>query len=48
MESLKVPGIYIAGEVVDVDGDCGGYNLTFAWTTGLIAGINCTGEIVND
>lgn len=48
MESLKVPGIYIAGEVVDVDGDCGGYNLTFAWTTGLIAGINCMGEIAND
>ena len=38
MESLKAPGLYITGEVLDVDGDCGGYNLQWAWSTGLVAG----------
>ncbi len=39
-ESLKVKGLYITGELLDVDGDCGGYNLSIAWMTGLIAGEN--------
>lgn len=38
MESLKVKGLYLVGELLDVDGDCGGYNLGFAWTTGMLAG----------
>jgi len=38
MESLLEKGLYFAGEIVDVDGDCGGYNLSFAWISGLIAG----------
>lgn len=38
MESYKYPGLYFAGEVLDVDGMCGGYNLQWAWTTGYIAG----------
>jgi len=38
MESLLAPGLYAAGEVLDVDGDCGGFNLHFAWASGLIAG----------
>ena len=38
MESLKCNNLYIIGEVLDVDGECGGYNLGFAWITGLIAG----------
>ena len=38
MESLKAPGLYMTGEVLDVDGDCGGYNLQWAWSTGLVAG----------
>lgn len=38
MESLYVPGLYFAGEILDVDGMCGGYNLTFAWASGYIAG----------
>lgn len=38
MESKKMPGIYLAGEVLDVDGICGGYNLQWAWTTGFVAG----------
>lgn len=38
LESRKVPGIYFAGEMLDVDGRCGGYNLQWAWTSGYIAG----------
>ena len=38
MESLKESGLYITGEVMDVAGDCGGYNLQWAWATGFIAG----------
>jgi len=40
MESNKVKGLYFAGEVVDVDGICGGYNLQWAWASGNIAGVN--------
>lgn len=38
MESLIVPGLYITGETADVDGLCGGYNLTWAFSTGHTAG----------
>jgi len=38
LESKKVPGLYFAGEILDVDGRCGGYNLQWAWTSGVIAG----------
>lgn len=38
MESKLVRGLYIIGEILDVDGDCGGYNLTFSWLTGIKAG----------
>lgn len=38
LESLKVQGVYFAGEVLDVDGRCGGYNLQWAWTSGYVAG----------
>ncbi|MBR2925509.1 MAG: NAD(P)/FAD-dependent oxidoreductase [Clostridia bacterium] len=38
MESRLVPGLYAAGEMLDVDGDCGGYNLMFAFAGGLLAG----------
>ena len=37
-ESKIVPGLYFTGEVVDVTGDCGGYNLGFAFLSGMIAG----------
>ena len=36
LESIKYKGLYFVGEVVDVDGDCGGYNLGFAWMSALI------------
>ena len=38
MESRKVPGLYITGELLNVHGDCGGYNLHLAWSTGAAAG----------
>ena len=38
MESRLVPGMYICGEILDVDGDCGGFNLQWAWSSGYIAG----------
>jgi predicted flavoprotein YhiN len=41
MESKKVPGLYLAGEVLDIDGVTGGYNFQSAWTTGWIAGTSC-------
>ncbi len=37
-ESKKVPGLFMTGELLDVDGICGGYNLQWAWSTGFIAG----------
>ena len=41
MESKLNTNIFIVGELLDVDGECGGYNLTFAWITGMLAGKNC-------
>ena len=38
MGSRLVPGLYVCGELLDVDGDCGGFNLQWAWASGLMAG----------
>lgn len=38
LESNKVNGLYFAGEILDVDGDCGGFNLQWAWSSGYTAG----------
>lgn len=46
MESRLVPGLYACGEVLDVDGDCGGYNLQWAWSSGRLAG-NHAGGVQN-
>lgn len=40
MESRLVPGLYACGEVLDIDGDCGGYNLQWAWSSGRLAGLS--------
>ena len=45
MESKLVPGLYACGEVLDVDGDCGGYNLQWAWSSGRLAGYHAGGSI---
>ena len=33
-------GLYLVGEIVDVDGDCGGFNLQWAWSSGYVAGVH--------
>ncbi len=38
MASLLAPGLHLAGEILDVDGDCGGFNLQWAWSSGFLAG----------
>ena len=45
MESRIVPGLYACGEVLDIDGDCGGYNLQWAWSSGRLAGLHAGGNV---
>lgn len=45
MESKKVPGLYACGEVLDIDGDCGGFNLQWAWSSGRLAGTSAQEEM---
>ena len=45
MESRLVAGLYACGEVLDVDGDCGGYNLQWAWSSGYLAGSHAGGTL---
>jgi predicted flavoprotein YhiN len=40
LESKFAPGVYFAGEIIDVNGKRGGYNLGWAWASGLAAGAN--------
>lgn len=44
MQSHLIPGLYACGEVLDVDGDCGGYNLQWAWSSGYLAGCSAGKE----
>ena len=41
MESKLIKGLFFAGEIIDVDGYTGGFNLTIAFSTGYVAGLNC-------
>jgi predicted flavoprotein YhiN len=45
MESRIRPGLYACGEVLDIDGDCGGYNLQWAWSSGRLAGQHAGGTL---
>ncbi|HEY4432663.1 MAG TPA: aminoacetone oxidase family FAD-binding enzyme [Paenibacillus sp.] len=45
LESKLVPGLYLAGEVMDVDGDFGGYNLQWAWSSGYVAAMALAKQI---
>ncbi len=38
LESFRVPGLFFSGEILNADGICGGYNLHFAWGSGILAG----------
>lgn len=40
LESKKIKNLYFAGEIIDVDGDSGGFNLQWAWSSGHLAGLN--------
>ena len=44
MESRLIPGLYACGEVLDIDGDCGGYNRQGAWSSGRCAGLSAGKE----
>jgi predicted Rossmann fold flavoprotein len=44
MESTLCPGLYFAGEVMDLDGPCGGYHLQMCWSTGALAGRSAGGR----
>ncbi|MBQ3093733.1 MAG: aminoacetone oxidase family FAD-binding enzyme [Clostridia bacterium] len=46
MRSRLVPSVYAAGEVLDIDGDCGGYNLQWAWSSAYAAATAMTEELV--
>ena len=45
-ESRKVAGLYIVGELIDIDGDCGGYNLQWAWSSAYVAATNAANGII--
>ena len=45
LELKKLPGMFACGEMLNINGDCGGYNLQWAWSSGAVAGKNCIGEI---
>lgn len=45
MQSKLCPGLFFAGEVMDADGPCGGYNLQIAWSTGALAGTSAAGVV---
>ena len=47
MESKQVPGLYFAGEVLDIDGITGGFNFQSAWTTGHLAGTAISGSLAS-
>ncbi|GAG34304.1 unnamed protein product, partial [marine sediment metagenome] len=44
MKSKLIENLFFAGEVIDLDGVTGGYNLQLCWTTGYIAGQNASGH----
>lgn len=48
LESKLFPGLYITGELIDIDGACGGYNLQWAWSSGCIAGKAAAQERISD
>ena len=46
--SKKYKDLYVTGEMLNVDGDCGGFNLSFAWCSGALAGLSSGKEFEND
>lgn len=48
LEAHQVPGLFAAGEVLDVDAGCGGYNLQWAWSSGRLAGLSAAEKQLTD
>ena len=48
MESKILPGLYAAGEALDIYGDCGGFNLQWAWSSGYVAGKAAAERLKNE
>jgi hypothetical protein len=45
LESRRLPGLFLAGELLDAFGPIGGYNFVWAWTTGRLAGLGAAARI---
>lgn len=48
LESRLQPGLYAVGELLDADGECGGFNLQWAWSTGKIAGESAANSLIRE
>ena len=48
MRAIGIPGLFAAGEALDVDGPCGGYNLHWAWSSGLLAGLSAVEALFDE
>jgi len=48
LESRLARGVYFAGEALDVDGDCGGFNLQWAWSSGQVAGTAAARSVLSN
>jgi len=46
--SVKCPGLFACGEILDIDGDCGGYNLQWAWSSGFLSGCSAAQYVVKE
>ena len=46
LEAKNCPGLFVTGELLDVDGRCGGFNLAFAWSSGRLAGESAAQKIL--
>ena len=44
MESFEYKNLYARGEILDIDGDCGGYNLQWAWSSAMAAADSVLGD----
>ena len=45
LEAYRTPGLFIAGEALDIDAQCGGFNLSWAWKSGMVAGLSAAQNV---
>jgi len=48
LASVKCPGLFACGEILDIDGDCGGFNLQWAWSSGFLAGSSAAQYLIKE